>query len=309
MKRIFISGMPRSGTTYIGDAISQSNRIGNIHEPFNIDCGLDEVREKYPSDLFFRDNPELLTRIFDLDISFNKKPLYPNDSFFQRAIRPIIGTRGQFYLRLAKLNKNKQSGILIKDPIAIFGLKEISKEDVKVLILKRGLKGFLSSIIKLNWKFEIDDILGRIELTHKKEILEFYKRNQSKGVQELGCVVYGAVFFWFIADKYISALPDRENVLVVCHEDILLQKVETLRQIQLFLGLGNELEKKTNGLFSLILRVINAKALGVQNFYRSPQKIMSIESVYLKNNAMEKIYKMLGELDVIVSQKRDLKNN
>ena len=301
MKKIVISGMPRSGTTYLGDVIARSNKLANIHEPFNLDCGLDEVKDKYPCDSFFKKNLYLLESIFSLEITFNKSPLYPNDSLLQRLLRSIIGTRGQFNLALARRNKKKNGGVLIKDPICIFGLKVISSQNLKVIALRRNVRGFIASIIKLKWRFDIEDILTRIDMLLSKNILKVYQDGRIQGQKDLGSLVYDAIFFWFIADSYINSLKNRENVLVISHEDLLSKKSLTLDKIQLFLMLENKIETEEKKFSNPIKGIFNLNILGVQNFKRSSSKIKSIEGEYIDDKTFNKINMTLSAIEDQIS--------
>lgn len=115
---VLVTGVPRSGTTFAGRVLATSLRCDYIHEPFNPQVGLPSVRRLFP--YAPPDSPELddeVSRLMRYDVSL-RTAAFPQDSPGRRVVKRIVGSRGPFYLRLAKLNPLTETAVM-KDPHAI----------------------------------------------------------------------------------------------------------------------------------------------------------------------------------------------
>lgn len=118
MRWLFVTGTPRSGTTFTGLILSTPLSVDYIHEPFNPDCGLPGIEQEY---VYTRsglaNEPDLRAKVAAMkSYRFHLRTgYYRRDSRWRRAIKRVLGGRGPFYLRLAKMNVFRRS-VVVKDP-------------------------------------------------------------------------------------------------------------------------------------------------------------------------------------------------
>ena len=153
---IFVTGVPRSGTTFVGSILSLPKEVDYIHEPFNPMCGipgiekwyryLRPIRETEEDEFYYR----LASSIFNYSLTL-KNNIPERDSLNQKIIKQLIGSRGPFYLRLAKLNPFHNSAI-IKDPIANLLAEYLYLNfKVKPVIIIKHPASFIASLKRVNF--------------------------------------------------------------------------------------------------------------------------------------------------------------
>lgn len=151
---IFVTGAPRSGTTFAGLVLSRPWSVDYIHEPFNPDCGIAGIDRRYvyvPSggeqdDLYRQAVRRLLTYSISLRTAY-----YKRDTPLKRAAKRVVGSRGPFHLRLARLNPFGRSAV-VKDPIGCLLTEFLAREfGFHVLVLLRHPLAFVASTRRLGW--------------------------------------------------------------------------------------------------------------------------------------------------------------
>ena len=153
---VYVTGVPRSGTTFVGKILSIPIEVDYIHEPFNPQCGIVGMERWYPyvrptiDTQSMQEFHKLAQKIFSYDFSF-KKYVPRQDPWHRRAIKKIIGSRGEFYLRLAKPNPFHRSAV-IKDPIGNLLTEYLYHNfQVKPVIVVKHPLSFIASLKRVNW--------------------------------------------------------------------------------------------------------------------------------------------------------------
>jgi hypothetical protein len=251
---IYVTGAPRSGTTFVGKILSPSIRVDYIHEPFNPGCGISGVNKNY---LYLeRDSErELALRPVINDLFDYKAQLhtgyYKNDTGFQRFAKTFVGSRGPFYLRLARANPFHNAAV-IKDPVGCLLTKYlVDAYDVKPVILIRHPFGFVASAKKLGWENSLDPFIEQQDLADRffdDEELQLIERYKS------GSVIGKAALTWRLLNKVLlrfhEMLPD---AALVTHEQLSAEPIPTFELIFKSVGLPfsqsiqRRIEKHTSG--------------------------------------------------------------
>ncbi len=153
---IFVTGVIRSGTTFVGTVLSLPLEVDYIHEPFNPQCGIPGMNRWYRYVRPSLDTEEMqryheLTKfIFSYDFTLRSK-IPKNDPWFRKMIKHILGSRGPFYLRLAKPNPFHKAAI-IKDPTGNLLSEYLYLHfGVKPVIVIKHPASFIASLKRLNW--------------------------------------------------------------------------------------------------------------------------------------------------------------
>jgi hypothetical protein len=166
---LFVTGAPRSGTTFAGLVLSTPVIVDYFHEPFNPDCGAPGADQLYP---YVRQGLENEPRYRAIVESLQRYTLtlrtayYPRDRALKRLVKSVIGSRGPFYLRLAKLNPFHQVG-LVKDPTACLMMRWLATEfGFQTLMLVRHPVAFVASHLRLGW-----DLAARLDALRSQPAL------------------------------------------------------------------------------------------------------------------------------------------
>ena len=161
---LFVTGEIRGGTTFVGKVLSLPREVDYIHEPFNLRCGMPGMERRY---LYVRpelDTPEMQAfhekarRIFSYDFQLQSS-YHRRDSLSRKLIKKVVGTRGPFYLRLAKLNPFHKAAV-IKDPTAPYTAAYMYEHfGVRPVIVLRHPASFIASLKRINWWPKATDVI------------------------------------------------------------------------------------------------------------------------------------------------------
>ena len=153
---IFVTGSPRSSTTFIGQVIEKNTISSLVYEPFNYVSGDQRLSQFLPS--ASKRNIELANEIFN-DVlrkknSTQRVPFVTEDNWSRRIIKTFIGSRTRLTTRLAKLSKKKT--LIVKDPTIC---RLIPYLDItiphKIVYCKRPIVAIASSFLRLHWRDEV----------------------------------------------------------------------------------------------------------------------------------------------------------
>lgn len=231
--KILITGIHRSGSSWVGDVLCSSGKLKMIGEPFN------------PVNQWRWDG-----KIFDW-----YKRIDDTDNEIIEKLRGIYGQRDLSFLneqiaqlpsRKTKLNaiyefvfqKQLFSNILVKDPIAFFSAEKIACEfDFKVVCVIRHPAAFIASVKEQNWRLGLDNLIKQDELINgdlldwKNQIIEQNKQKDTS-IVEHGCLLWN-IF-------YSTALKYRErniNWIFITHEQISQNPEQEFKKLCINLGL------------------------------------------------------------------------
>lgn len=154
---VFVTGVIRSGTTFVGKVLSLPLQVDYIHEPFGQWCGMPELDQVPPPYLRPGTNGEqerryraLLERLFRYDFTLQTSR-YAQDPWLRKVAKRLFGSRGPFYLRLAKLNPFHTAAV-IKDPNGRMLTEYLYREfEVKPVIVVRHPVSLTASLRRVGW--------------------------------------------------------------------------------------------------------------------------------------------------------------
>ncbi len=226
---IFVTGAPRSATTFVGRTLSAPLRVDYIHEPFNPACGIPGIDRRF---LYLRPGEEGPDRYrASIDELFHyrarlKTGYYPEDTFTKRAIKRVVGSRGPFYYRLARLNPFHTAAV-IKDPIGCLLTGYLAeRHGVRPVILIRHPVAVTASIKRLGWTPN----LGFLEDQH--DLLEDYFAPDTLARADLSTTVRAAAWEWWALNRVIlSQAAKHPDWIVVLHEDLCREPVTVYRRL------------------------------------------------------------------------------
>ena len=237
-KPIIITGSHRSGTTWVGNIIKNSPMIYYIHEPLtpnSITRGLFDTEIWYK---YYDPNKEyqkvestlndLFIGQYPLRAVLHFKNSLPNTDY--RNLNGINNDKFDFKylkwrinayldskrLKLSKLNHD-QIIPLIKDPICLTAVEWIHKRwKSKNVFLIRHPAAFVSSLLRLNWRFNFENFIKQPELINR--FLKPYESDINSPPEDF---ISEASLIWLCTTKIIIDYQDiYPNWIYIRHEDL-----------------------------------------------------------------------------------------
>lgn len=221
-KGVFLTGIARSGTSWVSSIISQADNLLYCREPYNpATCRIMPQQYKYLAadmhDDFYR---YYTNRIFSGLFVSSKSDYSRRHSWF-------------------KLATNKQR-VFIKDPTAALLTDWLAENyDVDIVILVRHPAGVVSSYLKLGWGFPMKILLQQDSLM--QDYLSPYRglleKHDYPGMDAAkGAVLYGAIY------TVLLRLAQKRRVIIVRYEDLCRDPVGQFKK--LFAGLNLRWNKR-----------------------------------------------------------------
>lgn len=213
---LLVTGMARSGTSWVGRMLLASGRFGYIHEPFNLTSPPGTVRVPVPYWYTYVNSANeatVLPGLIDV-LGFR----YPLGRELARCRRPADVFHTAKMWRRSFQGRNLRP--LVKEPHAIFSAEWFERRlQSQVLITIRHPAAVVNSWKRLGWSFDFADLLAQPALLHgwlgpfreKMEAAMAPSRDSIDRIALLWCIIYSVV-----AD-YRNRCPD---FIVVRHEDL-----------------------------------------------------------------------------------------
>lgn len=196
-KPILVTGSHRSGTTWIGKVLDQSNNLCYLSEPTNYD------------------NKDSIA-----NINYRFQYIRNHDKTIIRDLQ-----------QLDKEVLTLQKRALFKDPLAFFSIDAfINHLDADVLISVRHPAAFTSSLKRLGWSHTFDHFLAQEELMNtylypfRDEIKDFAKND--KDVIDQGILLWNMIYLNVL--KFKQKYP---QIYVIRHEDLSLNPINEFQKI------------------------------------------------------------------------------
>lgn len=162
---ILVTGSPRSGTTAVGQALSEGIGVCNLHEPFNYHVGLRSVQRYFEipgsngfSDEDLRHTVESIRRL-----RLRYKPgVFPGEPGLRRLAKRVFGGRAVTWYRRCRFSPGVDT-IIWKDPFACFFAAGLAEDhDVQVIVTLRNPWAVAGSFKRMGWAFDLADIHSRL---------------------------------------------------------------------------------------------------------------------------------------------------
>ncbi|KXI26824.1 sulfotransferase domain-containing protein [Paraglaciecola hydrolytica] len=221
-----LSGMHRSGTTFLGKIFQESNHYHVFHEPFNRTFGLKEVNFDY-IDVNTEQNLNYLKSISKFEnLSFSRSSHF--DSPYKKVLRKIWGGRTEQEWRKIRLRNLFQSkSIILKDPFLSRSNLFLTQElNIKVIYVVRHPCAVWNSIKNMGWKLN----LQHYSSASNSELLHRYFNADE--------IVKFSIIWADLQAHNIKIKND--NYKLIKHEDLCITPQEVIQDCLQFFGNEND---------------------------------------------------------------------
>jgi len=230
---VLVTGAHRTGTTWVGKMCSANSQTAYISEPLNVlhRPGVLRACIKYWYTYVSEENENAYLPAFHELLGFRYhlfnevKSLRSTKDFFR------MGRDFGIFLRGWLMHQRP----LLKDPFAVLSLPWfIEKLNCQVVVTVRHPAGFASSLKRLNWSFDFNDLLNQPLLM--QDYLEPYRNDMQ--TMKADDVIGQASLLWTMIYRVVHSVCERiPSIQVVRHEDLSLDPISGYRSLYRALGL------------------------------------------------------------------------
>ena len=230
---ILVTGAHRTGTTWVGKMLAEDSQTAYISEPLNVlrRPGVFRASVKHWYTYITRENEAEYLPAFNELLDF--------EYHLWDEIRSIRSRKD--FLRMGRdfhtfyIGNLHGQRALLKDPFAVFSLPWFAEKlNCQIVVTVRHPAAFASSLKRLNWNFDFNDLLDQPLLM--RDHLEPY-RDEMKSIAAED-VIGQAALLWKMIYRVVHATRERlPFIRVVRHEDLSLDPVPGYRKLYDELGL------------------------------------------------------------------------
>ena len=224
---ILVTGTHRSGTTWVGKMLAADPCVAYISEPLNVlhRPGVFRAKVKHWYQYICEENEKEYIPAFEELLEFDYHLLDEIRSL--RSRRDVLRMGRDFVIFYNGLMRGQRA--LLKDPFAVFSTPWFAKRlNCKVVITVRHPAAFVSSLKRLNWPFDFQDLLAQPLLM--RDHLEPY-REQMLAVKTDDVIGQAALLWKLIYGVVHATRASNTDFLTVRHEDLSLDPIPGYRAL------------------------------------------------------------------------------
>lgn len=230
---ILVTGAHRTGTTWVGKMLAANPRTAYISEPLNVlhRPGVMRVRVAYWYTYVTGDNEaDYLNSLREtLDYRYH----LPAEIGSLRSGRDFLRMGRDLSIFLGGRAFHRRP--LLKDPFAVFSLAWFAERlNCDIVVTVRHPAGFASSLKRLNWSFDFQDLLNQPLLM--RDWLEPY-RSRMRAMPAEDIIGQASLLWMMVYESVRKACGSIPKVRVVRHEDLSSDPVPGFRRLYDELGL------------------------------------------------------------------------
>jgi hypothetical protein len=230
---ILVTGTHRSGTTWIGRMLAANPSTAYISEPLNVRHrpGVFRAQVDHWYQYICDGNGDAYLPAFRELLDFDYHLLDEIRSI--RSLKDFLRMGRDFRIFFNGLEMGQRP--LIKDPFAVFSTPWFAKAlNCKVVIAVRHPSAFVSSLKRLNWPFDFQDLLDQPLLMH--DHLEPY-RSQMQSVKPDDVIGQSALLWKMVYRSVHASRESNPDIIIVRHEDLSRDPVNGFRDLYAALNL------------------------------------------------------------------------
>ena len=230
---ILVTGTHRSGTTWIGKMLAADSSTAYISEPLNVlhRPGVFRAKVKHWYQYLCTENENEYIPAFNDLLEFDYHLWDEIRSI--RSRRDFLRMGRDFLIFYNGLMRGQRA--LLKDPFAVFSMDWFGKcLKSKVVVAVRHPAAFVSSLKRLNWPFDFQDLLDQPLLM--RDHLGPY-RGQMEAAKTDDVIGQSALLWNLIYRSVHTTLERNPDFIAVRHEDLSLDPVNGYRTLYQKLGL------------------------------------------------------------------------
>ncbi len=239
---ILVTGAHRSGTTWVGRMLALDSQVAYFSEPLNIwhRPGVLRAKVKHWYQYICEENEDEYVSAFAELLDYRYHTWSEIKSI--RSLKDFLRMGRDFKIFYDALEHGQRA--LLKDPFAVFSIPWFTNRfGFKVIVTVRHPAAFASSLKRLGWNFDFNDLLDQPLLM--RDHLEPYREGMQKISRD--DVIGQASLLWKMIYRFVHATVSlNPGFIVVRHEELSRDPVSGFRDLYALLGLdfSSRVEKK-----------------------------------------------------------------
>ena len=230
---ILVTGTHRGGTTWVGKMIAADAMTAYISEPLNVlhRPGVFHAKVKHWYQYICDDNEQEFLPAYQELLEFDYH-LW-DEIRALRSRRDFLRMGRDFLVFYNGLMRGQR--VLLKDPFAVFSTLWFAKRlNCRVVITVRHPAAFVSSLKRLNWNFDFQNLLNQPLLM--RDHLEPY-RKEMQAIHPDDVIGQAALLWKLIYRSVHETCEQNPDLILVRHEDLSRDPVPGYRALYSSLGL------------------------------------------------------------------------
>jgi len=233
---VLITGLHRSGTTWVGEVVGSAPNMGYIREPFNphYNAGILGIQlQNYYQYICEENGSKYYDSVKNL---INFKLTY--SSIIQRKIdsRPINWRKLSKDIGRMYLYRIKNLRPLIKCPFSFFSAEWYAKQfNTKIIILVRHPAAFISSILLKQWSFDFNNFTSQ-PLLMRNHLQQFEIELKSENLKNYDIIDQGILLWKIFASVLNYYRKQHPDWLIIKHEDISKYPIDKFKSIASYIS-------------------------------------------------------------------------
>jgi hypothetical protein len=230
---ILVTGMPRSGTTWVGRVLSAGNGVGYVNEPFNLSTSPGTLR--VPVEHWFPyvtpDNEPAILGALEPLLRFN----YPLGRELRRCRTHVELLHTLRWWRASLRSRGRRP--LVKEPHAVFSAEWFARRmGSDVVVTVRHPVAVVSSWKRLGWSFDFMHLLGQPALV--RDLLRPLRSDMERALDPSHDLVDRVALLWHVVYRIVADYRERfPSFHIVRQEDLSTAPVQGYRELYEALGL------------------------------------------------------------------------
>jgi hypothetical protein len=260
---IMVTGLHRSGTTWVGRMLAQNGDVAYVSEPLNVwhRPGVMRSPVTHWYTYICKENETEFVQPFNETLKL--------DYHLLREIKSLRSLKD--FLRMLRdwanftIGRIQRRRVLLKDPFAVFSTSWFAERlNCDVVVVLRHPAAFVSSLKRLDWSFDFNDLLAQPLLM--RDLLEPFRTELEAVTKAPSDVILQGSLLWRIIAT-VTHHRQRENpqLGVILHEDLSRDPIAGFSKLYNHLGL----------FFTSRAKKRISRSTGVEN----PQEV-SLSSIY-----------------------------
>lgn len=233
---IIVTGLHRSGTTFMGELIARATSAAVINEPLNVGEGIKEAKNwYYNEDNLFTSFEQYRSSLRSLNLKYKPPIIWTRKHVYKH----LIGSRSRLLLRYARLLRlmNRDMQILVKDPFCLFLANQFLSHGDKVVVCTKEPSKYIASLKKQQWYFNFEEFAQHMQLQNTEAFAPHGIISQNK----INTLEDNAAKLWYLAFDFLLTV-NAKNALFINVERLDIPEYRYLK----FLQLSEYLGVKTN---------------------------------------------------------------
>jgi len=231
---ILVTGAHRSGTTWVGRMLALGPQVAYISEPLNVlhRPGVLRANVRHWYQYICEENESGYLPAFQELLEYRYHTWDEIKSI--RSVKDFLRMGRDFKIFYDALEHGQRA--LLKDPFAIFSMPWFAKRlNFKVVVTVRHPAAFASSLKRLGWSFDFNDLLDQPLLM--RDHLEPY-RGQMQAIRA-DDVIGQASLLWTMIYRFVhSTVELNPEFIIVRHEDLSNDPINGFHDLYSSLGLA-----------------------------------------------------------------------